>query len=59
MVSVCAAAPAVAELGERLVMVGTGLVVNSGTASVAPPPQEVDHKAMAMKAPARITALAR
>jgi hypothetical protein len=56
IVSVCAAAPTVAELGDRLVMVGTGSVVESGTAAVAPPPpQEMEHRAMAMQAVARIT----
>jgi hypothetical protein len=38
MVRVCAAAPAVAELGERLVMVGAGLLTVKFTEFEAPPP---------------------
>ena len=42
-VSVWAAAPAITELGERLVMVGTGLLAGAGftvkvLAAVVPPP---------------------
>ena len=61
MVRVCGAAPGLAEVGERLVIVGTGLEVllKAGVASVLPPPpaQEVDHKANAMQAVAIITTL--
>ena len=38
MVRVCAAAPAVAEAGERLVMVGAGLFTVKFTEFEAPPP---------------------
>jgi hypothetical protein len=57
MVSVYSPAPAVAELGDRLVIAGTGLLVETGMASVAPPPHDVDHIAMAMQAVARIPTL--
>jgi hypothetical protein len=38
MVSVCAVAPAVAEVGERLVIAGTELLTMKFTAFEAPPP---------------------